>query len=93
VHPAEADSLWPHRQIDVIKKANLELKDEAKISSHDILCVKKQHGVDKISEFTYRPFAKSSPQYSDAFIGWLVDQFRRDPLFFEKARAQYKSLS
>lgn len=87
VRPTEADSTWPHRQKDVLQRVNAALSGEYKLTSHDIFSVKKQFDIDtKHPEFFYRPFIRSSPQYSDAFIDWLVKQFRRDPSFFRKAR-------
>jgi hypothetical protein len=30
-----------------------------------------------------------SPQYSEAFVDWLVDEYEREPEFFARAKAQY----
>jgi hypothetical protein len=33
-----------------------------------------------------------SPQYSEAFVAWLVEQDAKDPQFFERAKARYVAL-
>lgn len=87
VRPEEADSVWPYRQSDVVRKVNGALAGQAKITSYDLQAVRKQYEIGaKHPEFTYRPFAKGSAQYSEAFVEWLLDQHRKDPSFFRKAR-------
>jgi hypothetical protein len=87
VRPDEADSVWPHRQIDVVNKVNAALTGQYKITSYDVQAVRKQFAIDtKHPEFMYKPFVRSAPQYSDAFIEWLHEQYRKDPSFFKKAR-------
>ncbi len=34
-----------------------------------------------------------APQYSRAFVAWLVEQHRRDGDFFQKARKRYFELA
>ena len=90
IRPDEADSLWPNRQSDVTKKVNSILAGAQRINSYDLQVIKKQYNIDtKHPEFYYRPFIKSSPQYSDAYIDWLVAEFKKDPSFFKKARTLY----
>jgi hypothetical protein len=49
--------------------------------------------VHAISEETRPEFVHvpkfGSPQYSDAFVDWLVGEQERDPGFFESAKASY----
>lgn len=90
VRPAEADSVWPYRQKDVVKRFNEQLTGVYKITPYDIQVVKKQFDIEKKHpEFMYKPFIKGSPQFSQAFVDWLADQFRKDPSFFRKARQWY----
>lgn len=89
--PENADEVWPYRQIDVIRKVNARLKGKAHINSHDILCVRRAHNIDKNRRFMYRPYKKSIPQYSREFIDWLVAQYNKDAEFFQKARAIHRS--
>jgi hypothetical protein len=82
------DKLYPHRQKELVAKVN-KLLSGVKITSHDILCVRKAHKVDTQPNFFYKP-QYSSPQYSDAFAGWMVEQYKLDPEFFQKARGGSK---
>jgi hypothetical protein len=87
VRPAEADSVWPYRQKDVVKRVNDQLAGAYKMSPYDIQVIKKQYDIrEKHPEFMYKPFEKGSPQFSEAFVDWLVEQFRKDPSFFRKGR-------
>lgn len=79
------DLLYPHRQTELLKKVNSMLPEGTRISSHDITCVRRTHGVSEQPNFFYKP-QYSSPQYSDAFADWLVEQHRLDPDFFHKSR-------
>ncbi len=78
------DLLYPYRQKELIARVN-ELLVGSKISAHDIHCVRKAYGVDAQPNFFYKP-QFSSPQYSDAFVAWMIEQFRADAEFFQKAR-------
>ena len=78
------DLLYPHRQTELLTKVN-KLIPGTKISGHDVKCVRKAHAVDLNPTFFYKP-QYSSPQYSDAFAAWIVDQHKVDPDFFHKAR-------
>jgi hypothetical protein len=53
--------------------------------AYDIQSVKKVHGVEKRPNFYYRP-KFSSPQYSAAFVTWMVTEYKKDQEFFTKAR-------
>jgi hypothetical protein len=94
VRPESADSIWPHRAKAVIAIVNQRLDGKAKINSYDVQCVRKMFNIEKEHpEYCYRPFALVSPQYSDAFVDWLVAEFKKnDKLFVQtRERAQTKS--
>ncbi len=76
--------LYPYRQKELVTRVN-ELLAGPKIIGHDVYCVRKVHGVDDQPNFFYKP-QFSSPQYSDAFAQWMVEQYRADADFFQKAR-------
>jgi len=82
------DLLYPHRQTELVRRVN-ELLAGPTITGHDVHCVRKAHGVDGQPNFFYKP-QFSSPQYSEAFAEWIVDQYRRDATFFQKARDSLK---
>lgn len=84
LNAVRTDLLYPHRQKELIAKVNAALA-AGKITSHDVVCVRKVHGIEANPNFFYKP-QYSSPQYSDAFAGWLVEQYTADAQFFQKAR-------
>jgi len=80
----------PHRQKEVIENVNAQLPGGHKITGFDVQCVRSAFKVDQSQpKFFYRP-AFSSARYSQAFVDWMVAEFRRDPTFFQKARQAAK---
>jgi hypothetical protein len=55
-----------------------------------VLSVRRVHAISEETrpEFVHVP-KFGSPQYSDAFVDWLVASTVREPLFFERAKASY----
>jgi hypothetical protein len=89
VVPGNAEEIWHHRQKDLIREVNKRLGKNAKINSHDIFCIKKIYDVlTKRADFAYRSHHLAPPQYSNAFIEWVIDEFRRDNQFFERLRRE-----
>jgi hypothetical protein len=89
--PTNAGDIWPHRQIDVIREVNKKLGNGVTINSHDILCIKNKYDVMKAHpEFAYKPHKLASPQYSDAFVEWLLAEYKKNKNFFQKAREDHK---
>jgi hypothetical protein len=82
------DLLYPYRQKELVTRVNT-LLDGHKVTPHDVHCVRKTRGVDAQPNFFYKP-QFSSPQYSEAFAEWMVDQYRADDQFFIKAREAMK---
>jgi hypothetical protein len=78
------DLLYPYRQKELVARVN-ELLAGPKITAHDVYCVRKAHGVHAQPNFFYKP-QFSSPQYSEAFAEWVIEQYRADTDFFQKAR-------
>ncbi len=90
--PTNAEEIWPHRQSEVIRQVNKRIGYANAINGHDVTCVKYAHDVMKNHpEFAYKPHKLSSPQYSQEFVDWLVDQFSKNKNFFQKAREVYKA--
>jgi hypothetical protein len=52
--------------------------------------VRRVHAIseDTRPEFVHVP-KFGSPQYSDAFVDWLIGEDERDPEFFAQAKAKY----
>jgi hypothetical protein len=83
------DLLYPHRMKEVLAKVNAALPPTVRISNHDVTCVRKVYSIDSKDNFFYKP-QYSSPQYSEAFVEWLVKQHSEDAAFFTKTREACK---
>jgi len=86
------DHTHPHRQKEVIELVNQQLGGEKIINSYDVLSVRRVYEIDETKpQYCYNP-KFGSPQYRDDFINWLIQCYEKDPLFFVKAREQYRRL-
>lgn len=84
------DTTYPYRQKELIGVVNAMLPSGVEINSHDILAIRRVYDIDSDYRYCHEPkFA--SPQYSDAFAEWIVDQHKRDNDFFQKVRAQFNA--
>ena len=82
----------PHRQKEVITIFNQKVEGQKKINAYDVVCVRKIYHIDdKYPDFFYKPkFA--SPQYSENFVNWLLDMNKKDPQFFDNAKATIRKI-
>jgi hypothetical protein len=85
----DPDQSHPYRQKEVIREVNARLGKGA-VNAFDVLSVRRMHAISEETrpEFVHVP-KFGSPQYSDAFVEWLVAERERDPRFFEKAKSSY----
>ena len=85
----DPDRSHPYRQKEVIREVNERLGGEG-VNAFDVLSVRRVHAVSEETrpEFVHVP-KFGSPQYSDAFVDWLVAEHERDPKFFTQAKAKY----
>jgi hypothetical protein len=85
----DPDQSHPYRQKEVISELNARL-DGTVVNAFDVLSVRRVHSITEQSrpEFVHVP-KFGSPQYSDAFVDWLVGEFQREPQFFERAKKAY----
>jgi EC042_2821-lke REase len=85
----DTDHSHPYRQKEVIREVNARL-GEATVNAFDVLSVRRVHAIseDTRPEFVHVP-KFGSPQYSDAFVDWLVAEHQRDPQFIAQAKAAY----
>jgi len=81
----DPDATHPYRQTELVNVVNKRLKGKARINSYDIQVMKRVYDISQKNEFVHFP-RFSSPQYSDAFVNWMVDKFESDPEFFTKSR-------
>jgi len=84
------DRTHPYRQKEVIAEVNRRLPDGVVVSAYDLLSIRRVHDISEHSrpEFAHVP-KFGSPQYSEAFVEWILEQQSRDPRFFTKAKEQY----
>jgi len=85
----DPDQSHPYRQKEVIREVNARLGEGA-VNAFDVLSVRRVHAISEETrpEFVHVP-KFGSPQYSDAFVEWLVSERQRDPRFFERAKQAY----
>ena len=85
----DPDRSHPYRQKEVVRELNARL-DGRSVNAFDVLSVRRVHQISEETrpEFVHVP-KFGSPQYSDAFVDWLVEQDARDPEFFARAKARY----
>lgn len=86
----DPDRTHPYRQTEAIAEANRRLPEGVEINPYDVLSVRRVHEINEKTrpEFTHVP-KFGSPQYSEAFVEWLVEQYQRDREFFTRAKAKY----
>jgi Schlafen, AlbA_2 len=86
------DGYWKYKQGIVVKKLNDTLRLAKDINGHDILCVKYVYGIgaDTHPHFMMRPHQDSSPQYSDNFIEWILNEYASDKQLFAKCRKAHR---
>ena len=89
----DPDQTHPYRQKELIHALNERIPEDAHINQHTMLSVRRVHGIDETTrpDFVHRTKFAGSPQYSRAFLEWLVEQYGRDARFFEKAKARYQA--
>jgi hypothetical protein len=87
------DATHPYRQKELIAEINRRLPRNVTVNAHDVLSVRRVHGIDEQArpEFAHRP-KFGSLQYSDELVDWIVDEYSRDQDFFSKARERYYEL-
>jgi len=69
---------------------NQRLGRKKKINQYDILCIRKVYKLETKQQFYYK--TNFSPhQYSDEFINWLIKEYKKDPLIFDKAREKCRT--
>ncbi|HLB18625.1 MAG TPA: hypothetical protein VK613_05795 [Gaiellaceae bacterium] len=85
----DPDRSHPYRQKEVIREVNARLAG-APVNAFDVLSVRRVHAISEETrpEFVHVP-KFGSPQYSDAFVDWLVTEDERDPEFFTRAKTSY----
>jgi Schlafen, AlbA_2 len=88
VRQLSVDDTHPYRQKELVKAVNRRLDGARTVTPFDIVCIRRVHESQKNATFCYT-LNFTSPQYSDAFVEWILGQYAADPEFFDKTRAAY----
>lgn len=86
------DATYPYRQTELLEAINQRIGGGYHVNTHDLQCVRRVYAIDKQPKYLHKP-KFGSPQYSDDYLLWVIQQFRADPAFFSKARESHKSAS
>lgn len=85
LQPQDVDRLYPWRQKDLLRELNRRLGRRA-LNSYDIQAVRRQHRLDEHPDFVFN-LPGAGRRYSPATAEWILEQYARDPEFFQRARA------
>jgi hypothetical protein len=83
------DETYPYRQTELVQELNRRLQGKKSINQFDIQCVRQVHDIESRPEYFYQS-KYGSPQYSEAFVEWLILQHEKDSDFFDRARDEYR---
>ena len=86
------DATHPYRRKELVAAVLKRLPEAATLAPYDIQCVKQVYALDGDERFCHHP-KYATPQYSEAFADWLVEQYANDASFFEEARRRVKEAS
>jgi hypothetical protein len=80
------DDTHPHRQKELLAALNQRLEG-VRVNSFDIQCIRRVYDVANNPTFCHRA-RHGSPQYSNAFLEWVLTEFARDGDFFRSTRVR-----
>jgi hypothetical protein len=83
------DQVYPYRAKELMRKL-AELLGDKIATTYDLQVVRKIFDIDRNPNFSHKS-KFGTRQYSDAFVEWVLDQFRQDNQFFQKAREAARS--
>ena len=97
VDPSKYCNLWEQ---DVVAALKEKIGDQVPfddgtvktLNGYHVRCIRSAHSIDSPSKMYYRPDINGSrPQYGQAFVDWVVEEFEKDNLFLCKAVRGIKS--
>jgi hypothetical protein len=86
----DPDKTHPYRQKELVTEINRVLADRGHVTSHDVLCVRRVHGVDENPNFSHKS-KFGSRQYSSALVEWLAEEFGKNSDFFLQTRTRHRA--
>jgi len=84
----DPDVTHPYRQKELIKEVRKRLPRNVIFNSYDVTSLWYAHGIGNQPEFFHAP-RFGSTQYSDVYIEWIVENYKKDKKFLEKARNRH----
>lgn len=91
--PKDPCKTHPLRQSGVIENVRKAINGVT-VNQYDIQCINKVYNINKRPEFYYCGSIKNStPQYSYAFVSWILKEQEKDVDFFKKVRQAVKNKS
>ena len=89
--PENPEELWPFRAKELLVDINKKITGR-QVKFPDILYVKFQYRIDekKYPNYVWKPYRDVSPRYSKDFAHWILERYKKDPAFFEKAKRYHK---
>ena len=82
------DLTHPYRQTEVIDLINKATRNDPHINSYDIQCVRELYEIVSDDRLCHRAKFSLSPQYSQEFVDWLIEEVKKDKKFFAKLREE-----
>jgi hypothetical protein len=83
------DVTHPYRQKELVNTLNDRFGAQI-VGPYEILSVRRVYAIDDRPEFFHRP-KFGSPQYSEAFVAWITNEYQTDADFFVNAKEAYKA--
>ena len=86
------DQMFHYRRKDLVAKLKEALSPAEMPTTFDLQAIGKVHKVTENKNFCWKP-QFSSPQYSEAYIEWLIEMLSYDKLFLQDARDKYHEMT
>jgi hypothetical protein len=91
IHP---DITHPLRQCDVIQRVNDRLQGAMKINQAHVQDIRRVHNIDEKPNFYFKRTLRGAlTQYSEAFVDWIIENYTKNPGFFDQAREARRALT
>ena len=87
----DLDITHPYRQKELIAKVKENITDDVRFNSYDARSLWHAHDIGNHPDFYHYP-KFGSPQYSDAYVDWIVKCYSKDKKFFDKTRKRYVAI-
>jgi hypothetical protein len=88
-HNVDPNTTHPYRQKEMLVMLNNNMGHGRRLVNYDIQCIRQLYEIEKKPQYYYKP-KYGTPQYSDYFVQWLLEMYRKNPNFFEEIREKCK---